>query len=412
MSSKNSSRGEVAASLARAARVPAVVLGRISLARSQVVDAVVATSSGRGGIRRDELARRIAAAVGPFAARGALASGGEGHAGRGRGAALWLAQDRCLVGLWPDPPPIAPFVALVSDRPDEVSAPWRRDIAKVGLVYETERLRAEPVGPHGLDTDAGMGGIERDALAQDIPRLIAIGLVLCDRSGQVVYANAAAEQWMASRGAISMQGGRLVARRPDVRRRLEEALEKATVRDPRGSGALALPRGGGDPVPDVLTVLPFAGAPCALMVFGGRDWDAGRSELALRAIGLTRAERRLVGHLCRGRALEDAAGEADVTISTARTYLKRIFAKTGTHRQSELVALLASLTPPVAVRGPLDIRVSSSGDLHEYAVSEWPTPPRASRRPPRGAPGRGGRGPPRRGPPPEGRPRGPIRWPR
>ena len=350
MSPKNSSRGEVAASLARAARVPAIVLGRISLDRVQVVDAVVATSSGSAGIGRAELARQIAATVGPSAAGGALDPARRGSAERGRGAAVWMAHDRCLVGLWPDPPPVAPFVALIADRPEEAAVPWRRDIARVGLVYETERLRADAEERRPDPPRAGS-----DALAEDILRLIAIGMVLCDRSGRVVYANAAAEQWMSTRGAIEMNEGRIVARRPDVRRRLEEALEKATVGEPRGPGALALPRGGGDPVPDVVTVLPFAGAPCALMVFGGRDWDAGRSDLAMRAIGLTKSERRLVGHLCRGRALEDAAGEAEVKISTARTYLKRIFAKTGTHRQSELVALLASLSPPVAVRGPLDL---------------------------------------------------------
>lgn len=384
MSSKHSSRGEVAASLARAARVPAIVLGRMALDRCRVVDAVVATSSGAEGIGRGDLSRLIAATVGPISAGGGLRSGRGAVRERGRGAAVWMSSDRCLVGLWPDPPPIAPFVALIADRPEEATVPWRRDIARVGLVYETERLRA---GPAPTTPGASAGRSERDALAEDILRLIAIGLVLCDRTGQVIYANAAAEQWMRSRGAISMKGGRIVCRRADVRRRLDEALEKATVGEPRAPGALALPRGGGDPVPDVVTVLPFQGAPCALMVFGGRDWDAGRSELALKAVGLTKAERRLVGHLCRGRALEDAASEAEVTISTARTYLKRIFAKTGTHRQSELVALLTSLTPPVAVRGPLDLAPPEEGDDPKLGAPRKPALPAGVRRRPAVEPG-------------------------
>ena len=371
MVNKTSSRGEVAASLARAARVPAIVLGRISLDRCKVVDAVVATSGGPMGIHREELARQITSAVSPVVARGRLEPCGASVSERGRGAALWLAKDRCLVGLWPDPPPIAPFVALIADRPEEATVPWRRDIARVGLVYETERLRAAP----GRD-DAADGLADRDprmdSLAEDILRLVTIGMVLCDRSGRVIYSNAAAERWMRSRGAIAVQGGRVVSRRPDVRRRLEEALERATVGEPRAPDALALPRGSGDPIPDVVSVLPFAGTPCALMVFGGCDWDAGRSDLALRAIGLTRAERRLVGHLCRGHALEDAATEAEVTISTARTYLKRVFAKTGTHRQSELVALLASLSPPVAMAGPSDLAHSERDP-----APETPAPRRA-----------------------------------
>lgn len=345
MSSSRSSRGEVAASLARAARAPAVVLGRIALGRRQVVDAVVATSTGGAGFGRGELSAQITRTVGSLAARGAL----EPTPGPGTGAAVWMAQDRCLVGMWPDPPPIAPFVALIADRPEEATVAWRREIARVGLIYETERVRAGATEPVPAPAQ------EPDTLAEDILRLVAIGLVLCDRSGQVIYANAAAEQWTSGEGALELRQGRIAARRPDLRRSLEGALQAAAVGQPRRPTALALPRGGGDPVPDVVTVLPFAGAPCALMVFGGRDWDAGRGDLAMRAIGLTPAERRLVGHLCRGRTLDEAAGEADVTISTARTYLKRVFAKTGTHRQGELVALLASLSPPVAVRGPLDL---------------------------------------------------------
>ena len=349
MPDRDSSRSEVAASLARAARVPAVVLGRVSLSRSQVVDAVVATSSGAARLSRDALARLIARTVSPLAPGGAPRKGNAG-----RGSALWLASERCLVGLWSDPPPVAPFVALIADRPEDATATWRRDLARVGLIYETERLRAEAAARPAKTPPGG-------DLAEGILRLIAIGLVLCDREGRVIYANAAAEAWMRGRSAIALRDGRLCVHRPDLRRRLEVALEAATVGEPRAPGALALPRGDGDPVPDVVSVLPFAGAPCALVVLGGREWDAGRSDLALRALNLTGAERRLVGHLCQGRGLEEAAAEAEVTISTARTYLKRVFAKTGTHRQSELVSLLVSLSPPVAVRGAPDPEAAEPG---------------------------------------------------
>ena len=43
--------------------------------------------------------------------------------------------------------------------------------------------------------------------------------------------------------------------------------------------------------------------------------------------------------------MSNAAAHCAVTQSTARTYLSRIFAKTGTHRQSELVSLLESTAP-------------------------------------------------------------------
>jgi DNA-binding CsgD family transcriptional regulator len=58
---------------------------------------------------------------------------------------------------------------------------------------------------------------------------------------------------------------------------------------------------------------------------------------------LTPAEARLAAALSGGRALKDAAAESGITFKSGRTYLERIFAKTGTHKQSELVALLRSV---------------------------------------------------------------------
>ncbi|WP_181172148.1 MULTISPECIES: helix-turn-helix transcriptional regulator [unclassified Mesorhizobium] len=43
--------------------------------------------------------------------------------------------------------------------------------------------------------------------------------------------------------------------------------------------------------------------------------------------------------------MKDVASGLKITVKTSRTYLERIFAKTGTHQQSQLVALLKSTEP-------------------------------------------------------------------
>lgn len=58
--------------------------------------------------------------------------------------------------------------------------------------------------------------------------------------------------------------------------------------------------------------------------------------------GLTRAEARLASKLAEGLSLEEAAKMLAITLHTARSQLKAVFAKTGVGRQSELVALLLS----------------------------------------------------------------------
>ena len=54
------------------------------------------------------------------------------------------------------------------------------------------------------------------------------------------------------------------------------------------------------------------------------------------------AEARLAIALAAGKSLKAAAAEMGIEYSSARTYLARIFSKTGTSQQSELVALLKS----------------------------------------------------------------------
>ncbi len=49
--------------------------------------------------------------------------------------------------------------------------------------------------------------------------------------------------------------------------------------------------------------------------------------------------------LMRGLTVQEAARTCGLTKSSGRTYLARIFAKTGTHRQTELMTLLSSMHP-------------------------------------------------------------------
>lgn len=56
--------------------------------------------------------------------------------------------------------------------------------------------------------------------------------------------------------------------------------------------------------------------------------------------GLTPAERRIVEALCEGGTLPQIAGRLGISYETARTHLKKIYGKTGTHNQRELLALL------------------------------------------------------------------------
>jgi DNA-binding CsgD family transcriptional regulator len=61
--------------------------------------------------------------------------------------------------------------------------------------------------------------------------------------------------------------------------------------------------------------------------------------------GLTPAEARLALHLVTGETLRSAALKLSITYETARTSLKKIFRKTGTCRQAELIILILTALP-------------------------------------------------------------------
>jgi DNA-binding CsgD family transcriptional regulator len=62
-----------------------------------------------------------------------------------------------------------------------------------------------------------------------------------------------------------------------------------------------------------------------------------RADFIEKRFDLTPAQARLVSHLVAGVSLRSSAEVLGVKYETARTYLRSVFEKTGTHRQTELV---------------------------------------------------------------------------
>lgn len=77
--------------------------------------------------------------------------------------------------------------------------------------------------------------------------------------------------------------------------------------------------------------------------------QAMRQKLALvaEACGLTPSEERMLALVVEGLDTVMAAGRLGIAPTTARTHLQRLFAKTGTARQSELVRFVATYVEDV-----------------------------------------------------------------
>jgi DNA-binding CsgD family transcriptional regulator len=139
------------------------------------------------------------------------------------------------------------------------------------------------------------------------------------------------------------RGGRLAAREPAVSREIA-----AAVRDTgRDSGArpraIVLAR---EPWLDMLlvpaNVRQAAGPAPALVAYVHSDsWSsADRCEQLGELFDLIPCEARLALALSRGMSIAEAAGELKLTVESARTYSKRIYAKTGARGQADLVRFI------------------------------------------------------------------------
>jgi DNA-binding CsgD family transcriptional regulator len=186
--------------------------------------------------------------------------------------------------------------------------------------------------------------------ATDALTLVNRAAVAVDRMGSVVAANPLAEALFDDE--MWVKNGRLYLVDEQARRALQTLLDRmrrVSDLDPMTVAPFVVRRRRKAAL--IVRVLPvhgaargpFFGARVLLTLSPIEKRPSPDPALLVRAFGLTPAEARLAAMIAGGRSPEQAADALGVTESTARNQLKSVFAKTGAHRQGELVALLAGL---------------------------------------------------------------------
>ena len=214
---------------------------------------------------------------------------------------------------------------------------------------EQRRLAALSVRLSGVAALARALGFARAEAALSAFEVSHSAVVLLDRFAEVLRINSAAQRLLGSDLQITRK--RLASRDRNATTALDRALHEL-LRTQASSALMppvVLPRDGKRPLlayPMRLSgVSTDALARCqALVVLVDPEARPRPPESSLRAsFGLTAAEARLAILIATGASLETVADEIGIAHETARNQLKAIFAKTDTHRQAELVALLARL---------------------------------------------------------------------
>lgn len=198
----------------------------------------------------------------------------------------------------------------------------------------------------------------RAQVLQDLLDCLPEAVLLVDVTARPRIANRAAKDLLALGDGLSLSGGTLATGSGEEMRRLRTLIETASAAadEPRAScdaGEVTVTRPSGE-APLVLRV---SALPRAMLDADGTTWpvaaivtgplQAAVSDGLLAHYRLTPAETRLAELIVGGSTLLDAAAALRVSRNTARTHMKRIYAKTETHRQTDLVRLLAAGLSPL-----------------------------------------------------------------
>lgn len=255
---------------------------------------------------------------------------------------------------------VAPLVCL-RDRQIHFSA--GRDLGLADFSDEDVEA-AKLIVPHLTTAVLARGRLAAAELrakgAYDALAHLAHGVILLDAKMRLLYLNPRAEGLVSSGDGLTVTHGVLNASHSEESKQLRAAMATAiglTAGGRDGEYAALKPHAAQvccvsrrpPRRPLVIHVMPAdtnsregisATTRVILFVIDPELTQGIGASVLTTSFGLTRREAALAALLVRGLDLAVAATQLGISTGTARGYLKLIFLKTQTHRQSELVALL------------------------------------------------------------------------
>ena len=220
-----------------------------------------------------------------------------------------------------------------------------------------------PLSPHvcraiTISDALNLKTIRSEALEATLNALTS-GVYLVDRLGRIIYMNQAAERQIKNSNVIRIENNRLAPIDRVTRAALARAIDDAIAEEaatPDAGFSLALPSREGAGL--VASILPLArgerrnlcgafAAMAAIFVQDPMIVPPFPGEAFAKLYGLTGSELRVLLAMAPGLSVKEAAEVLGVSETTAKTHLQHIYGKTGTSKQTELLHLFMSYTPPV-----------------------------------------------------------------
>jgi DNA-binding CsgD family transcriptional regulator len=232
-----------------------------------------------------------------------------------------------------------------------------------GIVDEETRGRMRLLAPHfrravAIGNIIDLHKVEAAALADTLDGLMA-AMFLVDTGGHITHANAAGHEMLVQGSVIRASGGKFIAVDGQADDALHDIFANAKNGDAAvGARGIAVPLTARDGERYVAHVLPLTSgarrkagvvysAVAAVFVSKAALELPHPLETIAATFKLTRAEMRVLMMIIEVGGISAVAPVLGISEATVKTHLQRIFAKTDTRRQADLVKLIAGYVNPL-----------------------------------------------------------------
>src|SRR6185312_3907721 len=265
---------------------------------------------------------------------------------------------------WAEPQGFVDFLSAVVER-STISAAifgvFRHE--ENGIVDDHARRQMKLIAPHVRR--AVLIGRMFEFRAAEVATFVdtfdglSAGMYLVAANGRLIHANANGHALLAESDILRFIGGRLVAREAQTDRALREVFAAAGQGDAAlGTRGIAVPLSGRDGERYIAHALPLtsgARSRAGIVSTAAAALFVRKASLAMpasEAIGsafrLTPTELRVLMAIVEVGGVPEVATAFGIADTTVRTHVTRLFEKTGTSRQADLVKLVAGYATPLA----------------------------------------------------------------
>ena len=172
------------------------------------------------------------------------------------------------------------------------------------------------------------------------------GVAIIDRSGRTLFLNRAA-QALIHRGQLRLRNGCLCSGSPEHGAAIGRLIARCAI------GAGCSVRLAGETGTLLIAACAIPGNAVLLRVVDPDAAPLPDPAVLQDQFGFTPAEAAIATDILAGHDLAASAARRRVTLHTARAHLRRLFEKTGTRRQAELMRLLLLCPLPIPAADPI-----------------------------------------------------------